>query len=261
MATLRVMSANLRCEVPGTTPGDPDHWGDRLPAVVRMLKDRRPHLLGTQELSFEQLTQLTGALPIGRATGAGREGGSRGEHCAILHDPGRLMLRWWRQVWLSETPDLIGSCSWDSSLPRIATIAGYAMDDVEFALANTHFDHVSELARAQGMRVLLDALPKGPVIVTGDFNCAAECSTPWEVATRAGLHDTWLSAERRGPEVDTFHGYAEPTESQPVRRIDWILASEHWRTLAAEVVTDRPGGVWPSDHWPVLAELEFVPGR
>lgn len=261
MATLRVMSANLRCEVPGTTTGDPDHWGDRLPALVRMLKDRRPHLLGTQELSFEQLTQLTGALPIKCATGAGREGGSRGEHCAILHDPGRLMLRWWRQVWLSETPDLIGSRSWDSSCPASPPSPATPWMTLSSPWPTPTSTTSQSWLERRGCGSLLDALPKGPVIVTGDFNCAAECSTPWEVATRAGLHDTWLSAERRGPEVDTFHGYAEPTASQPVRRIDWILASEHWRTLAAEVVTDRPGGVWPSDHWPVLAELEFVPGR
>ncbi|MEC5114574.1 endonuclease, partial [Xanthomonas oryzae pv. oryzicola] len=44
--------------------------------------------------------------------------------------------------------------------------------------------------------------------------------------------------------------------TQPTRRIDWILfrglTPTRFSTLDA-----RPGGILPSDHYPVLAEFEW----
>ena len=42
-------------------------------------------------------------------------------------------------------------------------------------------------------------------------------------------------------------------------KIDFVLCDPNWRGLKAEVVRDRPFDKWPSDHYPVLAELELIP--
>jgi endonuclease/exonuclease/phosphatase family metal-dependent hydrolase len=47
---------------------------------------------------------------------------------------------------------------------------------------------------------------------------------------------------------------------EPKVRIDHILVSDHWAVHGAEVVTEKPRGRFPSDHWPVVADLELPDG-
>ncbi len=48
-----------------------------------------------------------------------------------------------------------------------------------------------------------------------------------------------------------------PADGRPGsgRRIDFIFGRGDLKTVAAEVVKDHPGGIWPSDHYFVCAEF------
>ncbi|WP_203567753.1 endonuclease/exonuclease/phosphatase family protein [Aestuariimicrobium ganziense] len=279
MSSLQVMSFNLRVPVESHGPGHPDHWHDRLPAIVEVLRERRPHLVGTQEGVWPQLRVILDELPHYGLIGTGRDGGSRAEYSAILYDRERFDLESWDQWWLSPTPTHVGSVGWGASCTRIAVIADLldrASGQV-VTMVNTHLDHVSDEARTEGARSIVDRLgaattPPRAAIVTGDFNCAGGASEAWRVLTEAGLDDTWLvAAEREGEGLATFHGYSEPSadpagqaQIPPTHlpgslgqavRIDWVLASPDWKVERAELVLDRPAGVWPSDHWPLAATL------
>ena len=167
----------------------------------------------------------------------------------------------WTQFTLSETPDVLGSRSWGSSCTRIAVVADLMVRATgqRFTVANTHLDHVSDEARVEGGRLIRSRIPRRATLVTGDFNCAAgDCAT-WREFTGDGFVDTWLgSTEAADEAVDTFHGYSEPgVAGEQSVRIDWILATPDVGVVSSEIVTDRPGWVWPSDHWPVLARLEI----
>lgn len=260
MAPIQVMSFNLRCLIAGTPPDSPDSWTVRQPALVALIDALAPDVVGTQEGMFDTLTPLLARLPAYRLVGMGRDGGSDSEYTAIMYRADRLELTHWQQFWLSPTPELIGSRGWDTAFPRTATIASFRdlADGAEFSLANTHLDHVSERARVEGARLIASRLPAGPALVTGDFNCDAGAAEAYGVLLDAGLRDTWDEvAERTTPLVDSFHGYAEPAASDPCSRIDWIMASAEWTVQDAAIVTERPGGVWPSDHWPVTATVEL----
>jgi endonuclease/exonuclease/phosphatase family metal-dependent hydrolase len=41
-------------------------------------------------------------------------------------------------------------------------------------------------------------------------------------------------------------------------KIDFVLADPNWRVLDARVITDKPDDRWPSDHYPVSADLELI---
>jgi endonuclease/exonuclease/phosphatase family metal-dependent hydrolase len=80
--------------------------------------------------------------------------------------------------WLSETPDVPNSKSWDSALPRLCSwvILTNKTSGTTLCFANVHTDHISKLAREKGMEVVLNRLdeiaPKGAsVILVGDHNC------------------------------------------------------------------------------------------
>jgi len=46
-----------------------------------------------------------------------------------------------------------------------------------------------------------------------------------------------------------------------VAAIDWILVSQHFETLDAQVDRHTAGSVYPSDHYPVLAQIELLERR
>src|SRR5699024_2622497 len=137
---LHVMTFNLRFDGSDTTEaGDPDHWPDRRPHLVELLGQERPTLLGGQEALFSQLPALREGLPGHAMIGFGGDGGSAGEHAAILYDPERLRVREWDQFWPSDTPARIGSVTWGHTVARIAVWA--RLEDLatgrELAMLNT----------------------------------------------------------------------------------------------------------------------------
>lgn len=261
-AGLRVVSANVRCRIDDRDPAHPDWWQRRLPVMGQLLAALRPAVVGVQEAHFSQLEGILAELPGFASVGFGRDGGSQGEYSALLYDTAALRLLGWQQFWLSETPETIASKSWGTGCTRVCTVARFALvGGHEVVVANTHLDNASELARHEGMRLLLSRLPDPrdvPLVLTGDFNCLAGLDPVWQQCVDAGLRDSFLVAERRGRVADTFHDYHQPFASEPLERIDWVMVSSQWRVAFAEVATDTVDGVWGSDHWPVVADLELA---
>ena len=259
---LSVMSFNLRYDCADSPPGHPDHWPDRAPLLAELVSAERPVLLGVQEPLFAQLAVIADALPGHRAVGMGRGGGSRSEHSSVFYDADRLRLTGWDQQWLSDTPYTIGSTSWGNELPRILVRCDFTdtVSGAAFTMVNTHLDHVSEEARRRSAELIADIVATAdvPVIVTGDFNCAAGSAAAWRVLTGAGLVDSWLTAQRHdSADLATWHGYRTPEPGG--MRIDWVLVSPEVEVRSTTVNTWNSAGRWPSDHCPVQAEL-VLPG-
>lgn len=257
---IHVMTFNIRLDVEGTPPSEPDSWRRRRPALTALLRREQPTLLGIQEGEFHQLPAISDALPDHQMVGFGRGGGSTDEHSALFFDRHRFDLLEWNQTWLSDTPTVIGSATWGNKITRVVVWARLRdrASRRELVHINTHFDHQSENARVQSAKVVarLRAEFAGlPVLVTGDFNAKAHDSTAYTTLTQT-YSDTWSTA-RRGltPEYGTFPDYGEPDTSS--KRIDWVLTSRGVRVHEVGINTTRPHGIWPSDHAPVQALVEL----
>ncbi len=136
----------------------------------------------------------------------------------------------------------------------------YHLEDRRFFYhLNTHFDHRSELARSQAARMIAQWARNRPnralpVVITGDFNAKAEEAEPWRILT-GQLQDAWVAAaERVGPAV-TWSGFKAPR--QLVNRIDWVLVGGPISVIRCRTITYNEDGRYPSDHFPVLADLEL----
>lgn len=255
---LRVVSSNIRFE----TPEDGGHaWGRRKGLLAEAINGFGPHLLGTQEGRRGQLAQLGGLLP-GLAMCAGhRDWIEERMYPTIFHDPRALGVLGSGDVWLSETPGEAGSSSFGSAHPRLFTWARLAPAGGGPAVlhVNTHLDHLSAPAREAQARVLVReaaGLGRGGdlLVVTGDFN-----EPPGGAVRRTllgglpGLRDPW---EDLGLAEEGSH-HRFDGENAGNGRIDWILAD---RRLAAEDVRldkGSRGGLWPSDHFPVLGAFSL----
>lgn len=257
---LDVMTFNIRF---GIAYDGINNWPNRQDMVVNMLKEYDPDIIGTQELLPFQADYITQQLPEYRWFGAARGEGPLPERSAILYK--------WEEVipldsgtfWLSETPEIYGSESWGTSVARIATWGRFYHRETEtqFFVYNTHFDHVSQNARINGMQVILDHIEEhtgeGEVILTGDFNVTAEMDPVYTNAlTDTGFEDAWKVAEERVGPVATWNAF-QPANFQSDRRIDWILTRGKITVERCETITYSENNRQLSDHFPVMASLQI----
>lgn len=256
---LKVMTFNLRF----ASAQPPHAWPDRRPVMKRLLEKEAPDVIGTQEGLYGQLNDLATDLPGYAWIGLGRDGGSRGEFMAIFYRRDRFEAVAFDHFWLSDTPAAIGSKTWGNHYARMVTWVRLRerASGREFEVWNTHFDHQVEEARRKSADLLQTRLaaaePKLPLLLLGDFNCAAGASEAYTQLTHAaGLADTWTAARaRRNEGLNTFHGYEPPKRDG--ERIDWILARGAREVTEAAILDYAEHGRTPSDHFPVTATVRF----
>jgi endonuclease/exonuclease/phosphatase family metal-dependent hydrolase len=251
-APLRVMTFNVR--VPVDT--GMNAWVNRRDLMVQVIKAEHPDVLGTQELTEEQGEYLAAHLPGYAWFGQGREGGTKGEHMGVFYRTDRLKVLRSGDFWLSDTPTVPGSITWGQPYPRMVTWARFRLRDGggTFDYFNTHFPYRPEDVRprmlsADEILQRIGKLPSGArVILAGDFNCAPD--TPVHAKLTANLHDAWVQAGSHSGPAKTFHNFT----GNPDQRIDWIL-TRGFKALAVRTITTHDGARYPSDHFPVVADL------
>jgi endonuclease/exonuclease/phosphatase family metal-dependent hydrolase len=257
---LEVMTFNLRY----ASERPPNAWTDRRPVVAEVFRLHQPDIVGTQEGVWQQIKDIDQDQSDYDWVGLGRQGGSRGEFCAIFYRTDKFELIAFDHFWLSDTPEIIGSITWGHKHRRMATWGQFRdrSSGREFVVLNTHFDHRSELARANSAKLIRERIAQFdselPIVVLGDFNCLAGDSVPFTTLTaNTGLVDTWTTAKTSlpHPTPNTFHGY-QP-EKPDGRRIDWVLVNESAKVESAEIIMTQINGQYPSDHFPVTAIVNF----
>lgn len=244
---LRVMTFNLRLNV--ASDGE-NAWPNRRDAVAKVIDGA--DLVGVQEALPDMLTDLDGRLSGYARTGVGRQADGGDEYSAILYRTDRLDLLDSGTFWLSETPEVPGSQSWDAALPRIATWGRFrdrATGDV-LVHVNTHFDHVGVTARQESARLLVERLPAladgAPVVLTGDFNVTPDSEVYRILTDGTGLSDARLSSASpaAGP-APTWNDFGRaPLE----RRIDFVFTHGPVRVLRVRTIDDTIGDVMGTDN-------------
>ena len=266
---LRVMTFNL-------LNGKHDHhvarWDDRKQLAAACIKAADPDLLGMQEVLDFQAEYLREQLPGYGFVGTGRADGKHaGEHMAIFFKTDRFEKLDAGHFWLSKTPDVPGSKDWLSAVPRMVTWVKLRTREEPvrtFYHFNTHFDPVSKWAQIESAGLLCRRVAEiagsSPAIVTGDFNAHAGNETYKTLLGEEGgegltFIDSFRAAhpDRRGNE-GTYH---LPGNVRVPRRIDWILHTPHFRTVGAAVDLTNDAGRFPSDHYPVIADLRLDAAR
>ncbi len=251
--SLSVMTCNLRV---WTESDGSNAWPYRRDELAQLIWKRKPLVLGTQEGLATMLADLDQRLPEYSRVGKGREGGSAGEHNVLYYHESLGQPLEHSQFWLSDTPDQPGSMAWDSSLPRICTWAVFYVPWTRSTVAvfNCHLDHRGAQARSQAARVIWQRMQPCfttgiPCILMGDFNC--EPGSEPHRYLRQYLVDGLESV--RMSHIGTFHGFTGESSGGP---IDWILASRGTNFSVVEVLRQKQNGRYPSDHFPVWAQLE-----
>ena len=245
---VRVASFNIR-----TSRGQdgPNHWWWRRRACAAAIQGFAADVVALQEVRPGQLDYLRRALPGTTFVGRGRDRDGDGEHASVVVAPTGWAIESHETRWLSPHPGLPGSLGWDARLPRVATLVRLRRGTTRLGVVNAHFDHSGGQARERSAELLvtwLAAEPDRPWVVAGDLN-ARPGSAPLRRLAAAGFADP-LPPDAGGTE-HAFTGAEDRT------RIDYVLTGPGVTVSAAWIAHPRPSGRLPSDHWPVLADLEI----
>lgn len=267
------MSFNLRfdAEVDGK-----NRWIHRKEQAAKAILAHEPDLLGVQECYPHQSDFLRERLPDHDFHGVAlRDDMAEGEMVAIFHrrDRFEMLDRGWFA--LSETPDVVGSKSWDSAQPR--QVLWTRLRDRaeerrgatrELVFFNTHFDHIGVRARLEAARLMrrfvAEIAGTSPAIITGDFNAPARSGPdePYRVMLSEGasgetsLQDAYRAVHAAAHASEgTFGGYVGDKTGD---RIDWILPTTHFLVLDADIDRRTYDGRYPSDHYPITARILYA---
>jgi endonuclease/exonuclease/phosphatase family metal-dependent hydrolase len=256
--SLIVSSFNLRYDNPRDSG---NLWKDRAPICAALIRFHQFDLFGTQEGLRHQLDTLKALLPEYTYAGVGRDDGkSAGEHSAIFFRKDRFDRLDGGDFWLSTTPEKPGK-SWDAALPRLCTWLKLRDRQTRksFYIFNAHYDHIGVQARIESSKLILARLQavagKLPVIVMGDLN--GNHSSPWyKTFQESGLVKDVIGLSaivyRNNGSFSAFKNSGITADV-----IDHIFITEGLQVSRYGILTDTYFGKFPSDHFPVMAELRF----
>ena len=286
---ITVLSTNVRY---GDAPDGENHWDRRKDFLLEILKKDNYDFIGGQEvlttpdLRYNQVMYFFENLPNYGILFQNREkeGAARGEGTPVFYraDRWRLDPEDYGSFWLSDTPNVRGSITWEgqSTCPRVCTGGLFHEIDSNGELTgktiyvySTHFDHVGEIPRQKAAAVIFEKIAgrkdkNAPVVLVGDFNCGKDSPAirflKGETVVLGGeekvppmkLLDTFRVVHPDEENVVTFNGFRRG-ELTGGAKIDYIFITPDLKATGAEIIRTSRDGKYPSDHFPIRATVLF----
>ncbi|MEI9811125.1 MAG: endonuclease/exonuclease/phosphatase family protein [Bacteroidota bacterium] len=258
---LNVMTFNIRLNI---AVDSLNAWPYRKDKVASQILFHKVNLLGVQEALHDQMTDLEERLPQFKYLGGGRDDGKeKGEYSAIFYDTTRLQVLATKMFWLSETPEVPGSKSWDAAITRMVTWAKFRDRKTKkiFYAFNTHFDHIGQVARRESAKLILSKIKEiagtVPVVCTGDFNAEPSDEPIMVIMDKSNpLHLTDAKEISQSPHygpTGTFNGFKSKERND--LPIDYIFLKGKWKVAGHAAISQTWDGRFASDHFSVLAAL------
>ncbi len=251
---VRAMSFNVRCR------DDKDgSVKNRSKIVKAIIEQYAPDSFGVQEATGEWMDILSEGLGEKYAfVGEARdESGYGSEYSSVFYLKDKYNLIDEGTIWLSETPEVKYTKSFDSACHRVATWALLENKETgeRYTHLNTHLDHVLEETRVGQIKVLINKLEQlkqdGKVICTGDFNTEPSGEVYAEMIKHA---DDACEKAKNSDEGITFHNYGKIEEfsSGP---IDYVFVTEGIKVNTFKIIRNTAKDMYPSDHYPIIADV------
>lgn len=254
MTELKLITSNIRF----SNPSDGDHdWPNRLPLLVDLFQKFVPDILGTQEGRIGQLKELDELLPDLVLIDSHRDWIDERMYPCLFINPQTISFERSGDVWLSKTPEMAGSKSFESAFPRLFTWMEVTLKESarKLMIVNTHLDHILDSTRVEQIKVLINEVKKinnRELIILGDFNESPLTSIKSDLMEEFKLKDPWV--EKKYAEETSHHGF-NGIKAVSGDRIDWILIPLSYECRKFVMDKTSRGGVYPSDHYPMLATV------
>lgn len=264
---IKVISFNLRRDF---GLGKKNRWEVRRSIATDIIRDSGAAIIGVQEvlprMRQDIREQLSGYSIFGLGRMMGRKPGND-EHSDIILKNDDVQITNYKTFWLSKKPDTV-SRAYFAMFPRICTVAEVELKKSgrRIRVFNTHFDHICWLARTLSVRMILDYINEAnkaeslPTIVMGDFNAHPNSTAVRIIREQMhGYHNVHLQDVYGALDLmagNTYHGMKGKIKpkSSP---IDYIFVSDEFEVIDVNIDTENRDGIYPSDHYPVVATLRL----
>ncbi len=269
-----VLSCNIRVALP-EDDANGNGWAARRDFCAEVIRSRNPDIVCMQEVLRVQDEDMRKFFP--EYAFFGFAGPEMDAHTEGYHGIAKNVIMFSKKryefvsaggYWLSETPHLPGSSSWETARARHANWVRLKdrATSVEFRVIDTHLDHKSQGARVEQVKMIVAEsafYPEAfPQLFAGDFNAHGD-NPVYEIIRQAGWADTYDAVHPAGYRGFTAHAFQGPEYAKKLTlaklrkdlRIDHIFMRGPVAAADAEVITDSKDGKYPSDHYFVSAKV------
>lgn len=256
---MKILTCNIRCY--GAKDGA-NSWVHRKDFCIELIKSHSADIICFQEMWAEQFQDVLAAFRDYEWFGMADEPIGKRPTNAIFYRTSDFERISSGGYWLSETPHVAGSGSWDTDCVRLANWIRleHRQSGKEFRVVNTHLDHINQVAREnQAKLIVADALayPETyPQILTGDMNCDTT-NLAIDIFKRGGWVDSYGAVHGTEDPGLTYHEFMGPDFVTDLGKIDWIFSKGALQVTGATVIADSRDGRFPSDHYFVSATFEL----
>lgn len=235
-------------------------WTNRSNHVIKQMKEKETDVYLLQEPLKHQIDDILYYLKKYNLVGIPRiDNQYLATYNAVLYNAEKLEVKEEKTFWVSETP-LLESKGWDASRVRIVTyvLLENKLTKSKFYVFNVHLDREGSKSKIKGVQLIDEWIKKVnihnyPVVIGGDFN-SKENSEP--IVWFSDYYNDAKTASMTSPKgpLGTFNYFNNRTESHKYR-LDYIFVNESVKVNSYEVLQDKYGEMYPSDHYPVFVEL------
>ncbi|HAZ11668.1 MAG: hypothetical protein A2X86_18260 [Bdellovibrionales bacterium GWA2_49_15] len=255
---LKIITSNIRYD----DPKDGSHqWSFRQKIWTKCINSFAPHLLGTQEGLHPQIQEFAPSIAPLQIIDRHRTWLVDRMYPNLFYHKDVFELLDSGDIWLSQTPHIPGSLSFNSQFPRLAVWAKleHKFSHRNFLAINTHLDHLHGETRMEQIAVLLHELqelklPTDHCFFMGDFNEGPGDGVQAKIFKHyPNLTDPWVTLNKK--EAGSHHKF--DGKNLEKKRIDWILASETFNITDITFDVSCDNDIYPSDHFPVKLTISF----
>jgi endonuclease/exonuclease/phosphatase family metal-dependent hydrolase len=250
----------ITCNIRFDNPADGENsWSHRRVFLAETLLKHSPDIIATQEGRFHQLKDLEELLKDYQLIDHHRSWIGERMYPTLFIKKNKFEVLQSGDTWLSETPNIAGSISFESTFPRLMTWGKFQFRNSgkKVMIANTHLDHIKQETRICQVRVLIEEIKKNwndevELFLLGDFNDSPQSEVRKILELELpNLQDAW--SLKNSVEETSHHAFQGEIENGA--RIDWIMTDK--KASIQECFLDKAikDNRYPTDHFPVICKL------
>lgn len=255
---LCLISSNIRFDNPHDGA---NAWLHRRLNLSKLLLSHNPDIIATQEGRFDQLKDFEMLLSDYRIVDLHRSWIKERMYPSLFIRKDAFEYIKSEDLWLSETPEIAGSLSFESTFPRLMTwmLVQPKNSNIKLLVVNTHLDHVKKETRVNQVRVLSQEIKriwdkKSALVIMGDFNDSPDSEVRQSlVSDFPELQDCWKMFN----DVEETSHHSFNGEHQNGSRIDWILVDRSAIVEHCQMEKTNFKGQYPSDHFPIISRISI----
>ena len=261
----KIMSFNIRLYTAYDT-GD-NYWENRKGAIIKMMKEQMPDVVGFQEPRDNQRDYLMASLPDYSFLYIHAEGGvttSQSGHTVMAYKTSKFTVVKGGRFWLSPTPDtpsLPWSIAEDQSI-RTCVWAELKENTtgniVYFFTTHLPYKAADNAARKLAVALCLSKMQSiagadAKIILVGDMNCTHN-STDSRKESLDGLYSWMKDGRDSAPTTDitgSFNNYNSTNENSILNQLDHVFVRNLTPLTFKTINSHNYGVAYISDHYPV----------